>query len=901
MNIITVCDFRYAALARRLLISLGTSGTSYKLTIFCDDKSLFDPFQDLGRCEIRELPEIRSLGAKRAKFTAYVRALEDFGDFVYLDSDIIVLEDLKELRCNGKLRAAPDNLSACCFITDKRRPWPGDPNLVNNTYFNSGVLCIPQTLTGFFKKLRKLSLSDENWQRYIIPGKLYDNHFLCAHANIENIPVDPLDEEQYNWPGFLNLGQLQVIRQGERLINKRSGKSLKLAHFAGIPDVDKALCSLPVDVASLLCKRSTVHVAAPKHEFTRFQASLSDAFSQPVSDDSAKTEFEWMRLQLLTIAEANWRRDSAQQDSDPAEAESLQWPRVCCDVLWNGLQCGGACLEGDEYNYLAQLVASAGIGTAVEIGVGEPSICLRQRGVESVVLVPSRGPWLEQARAAGCRAVHVPFLWDRFEFDPEALASALKDTPDKIDLLLIDSPIATANRSRVLEQVLQMRAPRLVLFHDAHRDPQSVYRHQVDHKLRLADYLPSRRGMLLFAAGAETVHSVPRPPENTVLQKKEWSIAIKNAPARVTAGMEFALEMEVRNLGGHILSSRYRNPVHVSYHWLNDEGNPVVYDGLRTQLPFDIYPGDSAVFGVRVKAPDATGRSRLRVALVQELVAWFDADGTGSALLEFMVDGPKSPAAQVPERQTAFGKPVSAATTESILSTLHIITTDMDADSAFKRAYEKCKDYTITSMERMYSTWQAVTYVCSRGLPGDIVECGTWMGGNGMLAALALIECGDLDRRIWLYDTFEGMSRPTSEDVRHDGQSAAPIWEQHRTAREGSKWWQAPYDAVRRNMLSTGYPGDRITLVKGKVEETIPGQMPKRIAVLRLDTDWYGSTRHEMVHLFPRLVQGGVLIVDDYGWWRGSRQAVDEYLEQKRIRLLLNRIDSCGARMAVKV
>jgi len=872
------------------------------LTIFCDDKSLFEPFRNLGRCEIRELPEIRSLGAKRAKFTAYVRALSDFGDFVYLDSDIIVLEDLKDLRCNGKLRAAPDDLSACTFITDNRRPWPGDPDLANKNYFNSGVLCIPKSLTGFFKKLRKLSLSDKYWQRYIIPGKLYDNHFLCAYLNIESIPVDPLDEEQYNWPGFLNRGQLQVIRQGERLINKRSGKTLKLAHFAGIPDVDKALCSLPVDVASLLCKRSTVQVAAPKHEFTRFQASLSDALSQPVGDESAKTEFEWMRLQLLTIAETDWRRDGAQQRSNPGEEEGLQWPRVCSDVLWNGLPCGGTCLEGEEYNYLAQLVACAGVRTAVEIGAGESSICLRKRGVESVVLEASRGPWLAQARAAGCRAVHVPFLWDRFEFDPEALASALKDTPEKIDLLFIDSPLATANRSRVLAQVLQMLAPRLVLFHDAHREPQSVYRHQVNHKLRLVDYLPFSRGMVLFATGAETVNPVPRPPENTVLQEAAWSMAVKNAPATVTAGMEFTLEVEVRSLGSQVLSSRYRNPVHVSYHWFNKEGSPVIYDGLRTQLPFDIYPGDSAVFGVRVKAPDATGRFRLKLALVQELVAWFDADGPGSVLLEMKVDDAKrQAAAPARERKTASARPASDVTTDSILSALHIITTDMDADAAFKRAYERCKDYTITSMERMYSTWQAVTYVLKRGLPGDIVECGTWMGGNGMLAALALLECGERDRRIWLYDTFEGMSRPTSEDVRHDGQSAAPIWEQHRTAGEASKWWQAPYDAVWGNMLSTGYPADRIKLVKGKVEETIPRQVPKRIAVLRLDTDWYSSTRHEMVHLFPRLVRGGVLIVDDYGWWRGSRQAVDEYLKEKRIHLLLNRIDPCGARMAVKL
>ena len=174
------------------------------------------------------------------------------------------------------------------------------------------------------------------------------------------------------------------------------------------------------------------------------------------------------------------------------------------------------------------------------------------------------------------------------------------------------------------------------------------------------------------------------------------------------------------------------------------------------------------------------------------------------------------------------------------------------------------------------------------------------MGGNGMLAALALLGLGDTQRQIWLYDTFEGMSRPSLEDVRHDGQDAATLWEQRRTGEETSDWWSAPYDAVRQNM-STGYSEDRIKLVKGTVEDTIPAQAPERIAVLRLNTDWYNSIRHGMTHLFPRLVPGGILILDNYGWWQGSRRAVDEYLRQHGLNVLLSRIDSCGARMAIKI
>jgi hypothetical protein len=100
-------------------------------------------------------------------------------------------------------------------------------------------------------------------------------------------------------------------------------------------------------------------------------------------------------------------------------------------------------------------------------------------------------------------------------------------------------------------------------------------------------------------------------------------------------------------------------------------------------------------------------------------------------------------------------------------------------------------------------------------------------------------------------------------------------------------------------MATTGYPETKVHYVRGKVEDTIPGTMPGEIAILRLDTDWYESTRHELVHLFPLLTRGGVLILDDYGHWQGARAAVDEYFDQYRQPILLNRIDETG-RIAIK-
>jgi len=150
-------------------------------------------------------------------------------------------------------------------------------------------------------------------------------------------------------------------------------------------------------------------------------------------------------------------------------------------------------------------------------------------------------------------------------------------------------------------------------------------------------------------------------------------------------------------------------------------------------------------------------------------------------------------------------------------------------------------------------------------------------------------------RQLFLFDTFDGMSAPTDED-RHakSGELAAGMLD--KSHKSELIWCHAPLEEVKRNMASTGYPSDRVTYVRGRVEETIPAAAPAQISVLRLDTDWYASTRHELEHLYPRVVPGGVLIIDDYGYWAGARKAVDEYFNGS---LFLSRIDDTG-RIAVK-
>ena len=199
--------------------------------------------------------------------------------------------------------------------------------------------------------------------------------------------------------------------------------------------------------------------------------------------------------------------------------------------------------------------------------------------------------------------------------------------------------------------------------------------------------------------------------------------------------------------------------------------------------------------------------------------------------------------------------------------------------------------YTMTTPPRIYALIRAVEYVIARNIPGALVECGVWRGGSMMAAALTLLRRGITDRDLYLFDTFSGMTPPTDLDRKPSGERAADLLETE--ARDADVWAIASLEEVREAVLAVGYPPERIHFVEGPVEETLPGDAPGEIGLLRLDTDWYESTKHELVHLYPRLVHGGVLILDDYGFWQGARRAVDEYFDAHD-EPLLNRIDHTG-------
>jgi len=200
------------------------------------------------------------------------------------------------------------------------------------------------------------------------------------------------------------------------------------------------------------------------------------------------------------------------------------------------------------------------------------------------------------------------------------------------------------------------------------------------------------------------------------------------------------------------------------------------------------------------------------------------------------------------------------------------------------------RPWTLTSAERIYALIQAVRYVSANTIAGAIVECGVWKGGSMAAVARTLLQLQDVSRGLYLFDTFEGMSEPTSRDRDYSGRAASKLLVED----SGVQCSDAPLEGVKEILYQTCYPKERIHFIAGKVEETIPASAPDSISLLRLDTDWYESTKHELVHLFPRLSPRGVIIIDDYGHWRGARQACDEYFAQHHIPILLNRIDYTG-------
>lgn len=203
--------------------------------------------------------------------------------------------------------------------------------------------------------------------------------------------------------------------------------------------------------------------------------------------------------------------------------------------------------------------------------------------------------------------------------------------------------------------------------------------------------------------------------------------------------------------------------------------------------------------------------------------------------------------------------------------------------------------YSMTNPERMWAIVQAMKYLVGKKIEGDVVECGVWKGGNILLFTL-LLEFFNVKKPVWAYDTYEGMSLPTDNDVDFRGKHSKELLvSAPRIAEEGTHniWCYSTLDEVMENVQRHAQSSDAIHFIKGKVEETLMDEknLPEKISLLRIDTDWYESTKKCLEVLYPRLVSGGVLILDDYGHWKGSRKAFDEYFAERGETPFLHRVD----------
>jgi O-methyltransferase len=208
-------------------------------------------------------------------------------------------------------------------------------------------------------------------------------------------------------------------------------------------------------------------------------------------------------------------------------------------------------------------------------------------------------------------------------------------------------------------------------------------------------------------------------------------------------------------------------------------------------------------------------------------------------------------------------------------------------DEDFWRILPEVHDFTQLAVEPMWSLYEAVRYIVNKGIKGDFVECGVFFGGASMLIAKTLLAMNDTSRNLWLYDSFEGFTgEQAADDITWYGDSIKVRFDDFAAIALG-------------NIESVGYPAQSIKLVKGDIEKTAVDNQNGDIALLRLDTDTYYSTKAELEHFYPKLVHGGVLIIDDYGHALGARRATDEYFADPARRVLLNRVNFTN-RLGVK-
>ena len=514
----------------------------------------------------------------------------------------------------------------------------------------SGGFYAPAELFPLFEQIRLASLDDATWRRYIAEGFMYDQHFFNALPSMYEAPIEVLDPAVYGCEGFVNQGDLQVYRSGPRLINKYTGQALRLILFAGLQQTPELLRSLPIDIAALIFERIAPDTPSLDAALAQLYAALSRPLGQPSPEPFVKDILTLLIGEIPHLARAYTSpfdlADRVSYFANPDGIKLVAFANPLPQCAWNGLCCGGAYLDADEYRRIRAIVRAFNIRKTLETGAGETSILFQNLGVKTFSLEYQQGPWADRAAASGAACVFVPFDHARRRFsEPELRDRLAGQELTDVDLLFIDSPIGTQDRQDVLSQLLAWVKPRFVLYHDALRDATNLFRDQARHGLRLIDFLDSPRGLALFALPPhETSERLPDFFDpGTVVPEPRASIAFVEPHVTVLEpGGQSRVRVTLTNTAAANLSSRYTQPVRMTYHWRTGDGGMLVWDGVRTGLPCDLEPGDTVECLLTVAAPEREGEYLLQLAVVQDGVAWFDtADPESRAELLVRVVAPR--------------------------------------------------------------------------------------------------------------------------------------------------------------------------------------------------------------------------------------------------------------------
>ncbi len=217
-------------------------------------------------------------------------------------------------------------------------------------------------------------------------------------------------------------------------------------------------------------------------------------------------------------------------------------------------------------------------------------------------------------------------------------------------------------------------------------------------------------------------------------------------------------------------------------------------------------------------------------------------------------------------------------------------------DELAYQIYLDVRSRTMTDANRIHNLIIATRYIVENRIQGDVIECGVWRGGSMMAIAKTLLENQEIGRELFLYDTFLGMTQPIFEDVDLAGNKALELMQRESNSKQGEYRdgviAYASLGDVKAGMQTTGYKMEQVNCVQGDVLETLLLSNHEQIALLRLDTDWYESTKLELEILWPKITKGGVMIIDDYDYWSGCRKAVDEYFTQIGVKPLMMKMST---------